>query len=226
MRLLLLEDDDALRLGLSEALRREGYAVDAVDRARAAQQMLHDVPYDLAVLDIGLPDGDGLSLLRQLRGAANSLPVMLLTARGDWQDRVGGLDAGADDYLVKPFVLPELMARLRVLCRRRTLAQTAVLTVGALSLDTSQQLARLAGAELALTPREWAVLLELALSSPKIVAKRKLTQSLSRWDRDVSSNAVETQVSRLRHKLGASGLLLETVRGIGYRLLPPEASHD
>lgn len=222
MRILLIEDDPALRSGLCEALRREAYGVDAFGQGLAGLQALRSAEYDLAVIDLGLPDIDGLMLLRQMRAAGMSLPVLLLTARAEWADRVAGLDEGADDYLGKPFVLPELLARLRALARRRTLAQTARLQLGPLCLDTSQQQATLGGAALALTPREWAVLLELAQCSPRIVPKRKLSQSLSRWDRDVSANAVETQVSRLRHKLAGGDLRLETVRGIGYRLLPPE----
>ncbi|MDT9002000.1 response regulator transcription factor [Paucibacter sp. APW11] len=219
MRLLLIEDDEALREAMLEALRAEGHAVDAFGRGAHGLAALQDACYDALVLDLGLPDMDGLMLLRRLRERGDGLPVLLLTARADWQDRVRGLDEGADDYLGKPFVLPELLARLRALARRHSLAHAATLQLGALSLDIAQRQASAAGLPLALTPREWAVLLELASSSPRVVPKRRLTQSLSEWDHEVSANAIETQVSRLRQKLDGLGLQLDTVRGVGYRLL-------
>lgn len=222
MRVLLIEDDEALRAGLYEALAAEAYAVDAFERGKQGLLALDAVDYDALILDLGLPDLDGLQVLQRLRGRSHGLPVLLLTARGDWQDRVRGLDLGADDYLVKPFVLPELLARLRALCRRHAAAQHALIQVGRLTLDTSQQVAILGAQPLALTPKEWALLLDLGLSSPKIVPKRKLAQGLSQWDHDVSTNALESHISRLRGKLLGAGLQLDTVRGVGYRLVVSE----
>lgn len=222
MRVLLIEDDEALRAGLYEALAAEAYAVDAFERGKQGLLALDAVDYDALILDLGLTDLDGLQVLQRLRDRSHGLPVLLLTARSDWQDRVRGLDLGADDYLVKPFVLPELLARLRALCRRHAAAQHALIQVGRLTLDTSQQVAILGAEPLALTPKEWALLLDLGLSSPKIVPKRKLAQGLSQWDHDVSTNALESHISRLRCKLLGAGLQLDTVRGVGYRLVVSE----
>ncbi len=222
MRILLIEDEPSLRKGLCEALLRQGYGVDTFDLGSHGLAALELAEYDAMILDLGLPDVDGLALLRRARSLGKSLPILLLTARGDWSDRVQGLDAGADDYVVKPFVLPELLARLRALIRRSGASRADRLSLGPLQLDMQQQLAWLAGAPLALTPKEWAVLLALVLHSPAIVSKRKLVHSLSEWDRELSSNALETHVSRLRHKLLGASLGLETVRGVGYRLKLPE----
>jgi len=222
MRVLLIEDDEALQAGLREALAAQTYAVDVFARGELGLAALEAVAYDAMILDLGLPDLDGLQVLSRLRARGHGLPVLLLTARSDWQDRVRGLDLGADDYLVKPFVLPELLARLRALCRRHAAAQHALIQLGRLSLDTAQQVASLGAKPLALTPKEWALLLDLCLSSPKIVPKRKLAQGLSQWDRDVSANALESHISRLRGKLVNAGLQLDTVRGVGYRLVARE----
>ncbi|MEJ6006039.1 response regulator transcription factor [Paucibacter sp. AS339] len=224
MRVLLIEDDVSLREGLREALCRQGYGVDAFGLGEHGLSALGQAEYDALVLDLGLPDVDGLALLRRVRAQGKSLPILLLTARGDWADRVRGLDEGADDYLVKPFVLPELLARLRALIRRSGAAGAAGLSLGSLHLDMPQQMASLHGEALPLTPKEWAVLLALVLQSPTIVSKRKLLHSLSEWDREMSSNALETHVSRLRHKLQGAGLQLDTVRGVGYRLMSGAAS--
>lgn len=235
MRILLIEDDPNLRASLVEALCRERYTVDAVAQAEQAALTLRDVHYDALLLDIGLPGMSGLSLLGQLRARACALPVMLITARDDWEDKVRGLDLGADDYLSKPFMLPELLARLRALLRRASANRLACVQLGPLALDMGERSASLNQQPLPLTRKEWALLLELALQSPRLVPKRKLIDSLGHWDRELSANAVELHVSRLRLKLAASGLKLETVRGLGYRLLeqapprpeaPASSSHD
>lgn len=225
MRILLIEDEASLREGLREALLRQGYGVDAFGQGEYGLAALEQAEYDALVLDLGLPDMDGLALLRRVRAQGKSLPILLLTARGDWSDRVRGLDEGADDYVAKPFVLPELMARMRALIRRSGAVRADRLSLGPLHLDMQQQLAWLSDAPLALTPKEWAVLLALVLQSPAIVSKRKLLHSLSAWDRELSSNALETHVSRLRHKLLGASISLDTVRGVGYRLTLPAPSY-
>lgn len=219
MRILLIEDDPCLGASLVEALRREGYTVDLLAQAEQVCMALRDVHYDAVLLDIGLPGMDGLSLLGQLRARACALPIMLITARDDWEDKVRGLDLGADDYLAKPFMLPELLARLRALLRRASANKLACVQLGALALDMGEHSASLSGEPLPLTRKEWALLLELVMQSPQLVPKRKLIDSLGHWDRELSANALELHVSRLRLKLAVSGLKLETVRGLGYRLL-------
>ncbi len=174
--------------------------------------------YDLAIVDIGLPGIDGLELIRRVRRRGVLTPVLILTARDGLDDRVVGLDVGGDDYLVKPFLLPELLARVRALIRRSRAAASLVLTVGALSLDVQRHSASLGGGELELTGREWDVLEQLALAVPRVVAKQKLADSLSQWDKEITPNAVEIYVSRLRAKLAGSGVGIRTVRGIGYRI--------
>lgn len=221
MRILLVEDDPGLRASLAEALHRDAYCVDAVERAESALQALGDATYDALLLDIGLPGMDGLSLLARLRAQALRMPVLLITARDDWSDKVRGLDLGADDYLAKPFMLPELLARLRALLRRSQASASGDITLGRLSLGVAEQTATLDGQPLTLTRKEWALLFELALSSPKIVTKRKLINSLSHWENELSANAIELHISRLRRKLAGSTLELETIRGLGYRLIDP-----
>ncbi|WP_374487916.1 response regulator [Zoogloea sp.] len=181
--------------------------------------MLATTAYDVAIVDLGLPGMDGLSLIRRMRERGILTPVLILTARDSLEDRVGGLDQGADDYLVKPFLLPEVLARIRALVRRSRAAASLALEVGALRLDVQCRTAQLAGSPLELTGREWAVLEQLVLATPKVVAKRQLVDSLGQWDKEITPNAVEIYVSRLRGKLAGSGLEIATVRGVGYRLL-------
>ncbi len=231
MRLLLVEDDvmvaSGIKLGLSEA----GYAVDWVGSGERAQEVLQQESFDIAVVDIGLPGIDGLELLRRLRRpemASAAMPVLMLTARDALQDRVQGLDLGADDYMLKPFELPELLARLRALLRRSQAATTAVLSFGPLELDTANHCAGIRCAEVgsALTrwqpielgPREWTVLEYLLIHAPKPASKDKLLQALTGWDKEITPNAVEVYVSRLRGKLEPYGVALRSIRGFGYRL--------
>ncbi|MBA8887278.1 DNA-binding response OmpR family regulator [Dokdonella fugitiva] len=217
MRILVVEDDalvaDAIRRGLGEA----GYAVDHVDSAERAGTALGAESFDLAVVDIGLPGADGLALLQRMRRGGSAVPVLILTARDALADRVSALDLGADDYLVKPFALPELVARSRALIRRSRSAASAELVIGALRLDLAARRAEVDGTAVSLTRREWAVLECLALNIGRVVAKDRLLQAIANWDEDIGANAIEVYVSRLRTKLGGAAPI-RTVRGLGYRL--------
>jgi DNA-binding response OmpR family regulator len=217
MRILVVEDDalvaDALCRGLGEA----GFAVDHVGSAERAEAALGAENFDLAVVDIGLPGIDGLTLVRRLRAAGQIVPILILTARDGLADRVDALDLGADDYLIKPFVLPELAARCRALIRRLRSAVSAQLAIGGLALDLAGRVARVEGEALDLTRREWSILECLALQAGHVVAKERLLQAIASWDEEISHNAIEVYVSRLRAKLG-SAAAIRTVRGLGYRL--------
>lgn len=217
MRILVVEDDalvaDAIRRGLGEA----GYAVDHVESAERAGTALSSESFDLAVVDIGLPGADGLVLLQRMRRAGTAVPVLILTARDALADRVNALDLGADDYLVKPFALPELVARCRALIRRSRSAASAELVIGELHLDLAARRVEVEGKSVSLTRREWAVLECLSLNIGRVVAKDRLLQAIANWDEDIGANAIEVYVSRLRTKLGGSAPI-RTVRGLGYRL--------
>ncbi len=231
MRLLLVEDDLLVASGIKLGLSNAGYAVDWVGSAeRALEVTLKDV-FDIAVIDIGLPALDGLQLTQALREQGHTMPVLILTARDALQDRVQGLDKGADDYMVKPFELPELLARLRALLRRSQAATSSVLRFGPLELDMAQRLASIqrpvdaqyasapAGKQaLELGPREWTVMEYLMLQAPKPANKDKLLQALTGWDKEITPNAVEVYISRLRAKLEPHGIALRSIRGFGYRL--------
>ncbi|WP_370679866.1 response regulator transcription factor [Comamonas sp. GB3 AK4-5] len=237
MRLLLVEDDVMVASGIKLGLADAGYAVDWVGSGERALEVLATESFDVAVIDIGLPGIDGLELTRRLRHrdmASNAMPVLILTARDALQDRVQGLDLGADDYMVKPFELPELLARLRALLRRSQAATSAVLSFGPLELDTAGRSAGvrskdpLLGEQLQaidLGPREWTVLEYLLIHAPKPASKDKLLQALTGWDKEITPNAVEVYVSRLRGKLEPHGVALRSIRGFGYRLelLQPES---
>lgn len=218
MRVLLVEDDAALAAGIVEGLERAGMSVDHLDAAEPAESAFALTAYDLAIVDLGLPGMDGLELIRRVRRRKLPIPILILTARDGLDDRVKGLDIGADDYLVKPFLLPELQARARALIRRGGAATSSTLTIGPLTLDLGLRTASLDGTELELTGREWDVLQHLMLAAPKVLSKKKLMESLGSWDSEISPNAIEIYVSRLRAKLADSGVTIRTVRGIGYRL--------
>lgn len=224
MRVLVVEDDLTLAAGLVEALEREGFRVDHLGAAEPAEGAFGLTAYDLAIVDIGLPGMDGLELIRRVRRRGTLTPILILTARDALDDRVGGLDAGGDDYLLKPFLLPELLARVRALIRRSRAAASLMLQVGELALDVQAHRATLVGEALELTGREWNVLEQLALAVPRVVAKQKLADSLSQWDKEITPNAVEIYVSRLRAKLAGSRVGIRTVRGIGYRLEAGDAA--
>jgi len=222
MRILIVEDDelvaDALKRGLTEA----GFAVDRVASAEQAEAALATEEFDLAVVDIGLPKVDGLTLVRRLRRAGSRLPVLILTARDGLADRVDALDLGADDYLTKPFELPEVAARCRALIRRTRSATSAELHIGPLTLDLESRTAELGGQLLDVTRREWSILECLALDAGRVVRKEKLLRAIAGWDEELTPNAVEVYVSRLRSKLGEA-VAIRTVRGLGYRLDEPAA---
>jgi DNA-binding response OmpR family regulator len=231
MRLLLVEDDVLVASGIKLGLSNAGYAVDWVGSAERALEVTQTEAFDIAVIDIGLPAINGLELTQALRASGHTMPVLILTARDALQDRVQGLDNGADDYMVKPFELPELLARLRALLRRSQAATSAVLRFGALELDTALRQATIlvqsAGdAEQATTirqplelgPREWTVMEYLMLQAPKPANKDKLLQALTGWDKEITPNAVEVYISRLRAKLEPHGIALRSIRGFGYRL--------
>lgn len=227
MRLLLVEDDVMVASGIKLGLSDAGYAVDWVGSAERALEVTARESFDLAVIDIGLPQMDGLSLTQSLRRAGHAMPVLILTARDALEDRVQGLDKGADDYMIKPFELPELLARLRALLRRSQAATSAVLNFGPLELDTSLRVAtiRSEGPDgvpkslpIELGPREWTVMEYLMLQAPKPTNKDKLLQALTGWDKEITPNAVEVYISRLRGKLEPHGIALRSIRGFGYRL--------
>ena len=218
MRLLLVEDDPMIGDAIRAGLKREGFTLDWVRSAEAGTEALGTEPYELALLDLGLPGGDGLTLLKSLRGKGSSLPVLIITARDAVADRVAGLDAGADDYLVKPFDLDELAARIRALLRRKSGRPVPQLEHLGLVLDPAAHRVTRDGVEVALSPREFAVL-QLLLERPgAILSRAQLEERLYGWGEEVESNAVEVHIHGLRRKLGAQFIL--TVRGVGYRLRP------
>ena len=222
MRLLLVEDDVLVASGIKLGLSDAGYAVDWVGSAERALEVTLSEAFDIAVIDIGLPQMNGLMLTQALRDNGHTMPVLILTARDALQDRVQGLDKGADDYMVKPFELPELLARLRALLRRSQAATSAVLKFGPVELDTANHAACIRGASgvlpLELGPREWTVMEYLLLQAPKPTNKDKLLQALTGWDKEITPNAVEVYISRLRAKLEPHGVALRSIRGFGYRL--------
>ncbi len=220
MRLLLVEDTARLRDLLAEAIHAVGWRIDAVGALSDAQEAVASVPYDLLLVDLGLPDGDGLDLIRSIRRARKETPILILTARGAIEERIAGLDAGADDYLVKPFNHGELLARCRALLRRAPNSAMPALVSGRLTYDTAAGSVACGEAQLALAPRERAVLEILMRDAGRVTNKRKLEYALSEFGDERSTNAVETAVSRLRRKLEGldTGVSLETIRGVGYLL--------
>jgi len=222
MRILLVEDDDALRATLLEALRQAGYGVDAVADGAAADAALAAGDYELVVLDLGLPELDGLDVLRRARQRQDRTPVLVLTARDSIDERVTGLSAGADDYLVKPFALRELEARVAAMIRRAAGGLTE-LSLGPLSLDPAGRSARAHGQRLNLSVRELALLEALMQRAGQVAIKNRLAQRLSDWGEEVSVNAIEVYVHRLRKKLQAHGVQIRTIHGLGYLLEAPGA---
>jgi len=219
MRLLLIEDEAALRLTLARRLEADGYRVDqAADGANGLFQA-REYPIDLAIVDLGLPKVNGISIVQQLRADGRTLPILILTARGGWQDKVAGLEAGADDYLVKPFEYPELAARIKALLRRSTHAASDVLSLGPLAINFSAQQARLDGAPVDLTTFEFRVLELLVRERARVVSRQELSDYLYANDDDRDSNVLEVLIGRLRRKLDPAGTLapIETLRGRGYR---------
>jgi two-component system OmpR family response regulator len=216
MRVLIVEDEASLAKQLIAALRGAGYAVDHAADGERADLLGHDELYDAVVLDLGLPKLDGLTLLRRWREAGQSMPVLVLTARGSWHEKVIGIDSGADDYMSKPFRMEELLARLRALIRRSSGQINPELRCGALVLDPRSGKVVLEGAEVKLTSHEFRVLSYLMHHKQRIVSQGELTEHIYSQDFDRDSNTVEVFIARLRRKLGSS--LIETVRGLGYRM--------
>jgi DNA-binding response OmpR family regulator len=219
MHVLLVEDDAVLADGLCRVLQAQGMQVELAHDGLRADQLLQAGSYAVAVLDIGLPGIDGFEVVRRLRARGATLPVLLLTARDAVEDRVHGLELGADDYLVKPFATAELVARIRALARRNTPAP-AVLVVGALTLDLAARRARVGDKPLELSVREWAVLEYLLQHSGRVVSKQQIIDAIQPWGDDLTLNAVEVYVSRLRLKLQDAGVAIRTIRGFGYLLEP------
>jgi DNA-binding response OmpR family regulator len=224
MRILLVEDDSALCLGVSRAFEREGWRVDVLGDGQQAMAEGLAVAYDLAVLDLGLPRRDGMDVLRHWRSRGARLPVLLLTARDDLSDRVQGLDAGADDYLVKPFDVPELVARVRALKRRADGRVDEVLTVGDLILDVAHRELTHCGERVRMSPREIALTQLLMQRAGRVVPKESIISTLSSWESDFSENSVEVYVHRLRKRFAELGVVIKTVRGFGYVMEPAAVS--
>ncbi|MFM1907876.1 MAG: Transcriptional regulatory protein PhoP [Pseudomonadota bacterium] len=219
MRILLVEDEPTLRAQLAAGLQASGYTVDEADNGRDAHFLGDTETFDAVVLDLGLPVLDGLTVLKRWRDAGRTMPVLILTARDHWHEKVAGIDAGADDYLTKPFHMEELLARLRALIRRSSGLASPVLQCGELMLDTRSQRVTLAGMPVSLTSHEHKVLDYLLHRPGSVVSRAELTEHIYAQDFDRDSNTIEVFVGRLRKKL--PGVLIETVRGLGYRLAPP-----
>ena len=219
MQILLVEDDYPLATGLQQALQGEGFVVNTVGSGEAAIHIINTETPDMVILDIGLPDIDGLKVLKKVRPSHPTLPVLLLTARDTLDDKVAGLDSGADDYLAKPFDMPELVARLRVFERRLGTAHSHAITIGELSLDTKAHEVLVSGEPLELSRREYMLLKALAENAGKILSKDSLEAKLYSWGEEVSSNTIEVHIHNLRKKVGND--LIKTVRGIGYTIKKP-----
>jgi two-component system OmpR family response regulator len=216
MRVLVVEDEALLAKQLTAALRRSGYAVDHAADGERADLLGHDERYDAVVLDLGLPKVDGLTLLRRWREAGQAMPVLVLTARGSWHEKVQGIDGGADDYMAKPFRMEELLARLRALIRRSSGQSNPELRCGPLVLDPRSGKVTLEGAEVKLTGHEFRVLSYLMHHSQRVVSQSEITEHIYSQDFERDSNTVEVFIARLRRKLGPA--FIETVRSLGYRM--------
>jgi two-component system, OmpR family, response regulator QseB len=214
VRLLLIEDDAMIGQGVQQALRLEGHAVDWVRDGHLGELAAADNPYDLILLDLGLPNRDGISLLERLRQRGDTVPVLVITARDAIADRVRGLDAGADDYLVKPFNLDELSARIRALLRRQRDKATPVITHGGLRVDPATHSVDLSGQPVRLSAREFSLLCALLEHPGKPLSRAQLEERVYGWDEEVDSNAIEVHIHALRKKLGAEWIL--NLRGVGY----------
>jgi two-component system OmpR family response regulator len=218
MKLLIVEDDASLASGLRRILEAEGHTVAVSLGGEDAMAAASQERFDLVILDIGLPRMDGFEVLRRLRTAEKPMPVLVLTARDAVEDRVHGLDLGADDYMVKPFAMPELTARVRALLRRSQSHGGPRIVHGPLTVDTVARRAFLRGEPLELAAREWAVLEVLLAKTEKIVSKESIIQAVAGLGEELSANAIEVYVSRLRSKLEPAGIKIRTVRGFGYML--------
>jgi len=216
MRILLVEDDPMIGAAVEKGLRADGHAVDWSRDGKAAETALAAEPYELVLLDLGLPRKDGLAVLKALRAGGNRVPVIVVTARDAIADRVAGLDAGADDYLVKPFDLDELAARMRAVTRRREGRAAPAITHGALTLDPVLHAVTLHGKPVELSAREFTLLVALLERPGAVLSRAQLEERLYGWNDEIASNAVEVHIHNLRRKLGAEAI--ENVRGAGYRV--------
>jgi two-component system OmpR family response regulator len=218
VRIMIVEDDAALASGIARILEGEGHAVDVLASGEQAVLGAQQERFDMVILDVGLPGIDGFEVLRRLRAAGSRVPVLMLTARDALDDRVHGLDMGADDYMAKPFAMRELTARVHALVRRSQAQTGPKIVHGPLVLDTLARRAQLSGAPLDLAAREWAVLEVLLARVEKIVSKESIIQAVANWGEELTPNAIEVYVSRLRAKLEPAGVRIRTVRGFGYML--------
>ncbi len=219
MLILLVEDEPTIAQALAQALKKQGYSVNHVETGRAAQHAIGTTPPDIVILDLGLPDMDGLDVLRWIRREQVELPVLLLTARATLDDKISGLDSGADDYLAKPFQVNELLARLRVIERRLGTARTAEITIGPITLDINNNQVTRDGETLDLSRREYMLLKSLMEHAGRVQTRDVLESRLYGWGEEVASNALEVHVHHLRKKLGPD--FIRTVRGVGYKVEAP-----
>ncbi len=218
MRVLVVEDDKVLRDGLVRYLGEKGYSVSIATNGDEVDAVLKNETFAIVILDIGLPGYDGFEVLRRMRQRPVYVPVLILTARDSLEDRVHGLDLGADDYLPKPFALTELEARIRAVVRRREASRETKLVFGSLTIDIDAKRTWLNEAPLRLTGREWAILEFLVLRAGQMVRKEQIVAAISNWDLEASPNSVEVHISRLRSKLGTAALQIHSIRGFGYYL--------
>ena len=219
MQILLVEDDHALASALQEALRQQDYAINVVASGEAALYVINTDPPDLVILDLGLPDIDGIEVLKRVRQKELDLPILLLTARAQVEDKISGLDSGADDYLAKPFEMEELFARLRVLARRLNTSKTAEIAIGEVSLDINLKTVSLGGKELELSLKEYMLLKSLMENAGRVQTRHTLESRLYSWGEEVASNALEVHIHHLRKKLGSD--FIKTIRGVGYKVQQP-----
>lgn len=221
MRILLVEDDPVLGMAVRDQIIADGHSADWVKRLDGADAAIHAAAFELVLLDLMLPDGRGLDFLKRLRNAGDATPVIVLTARDQISDRIAALDAGADDYLVKPFDLFELSARIRAVGRRYAGNPNPLVTIGDLEIDLAARSVRRAGKAVSLTAREWSLFEAFVQRPNQLMSKPQLEERLYSFGAEVESNTIEVYIARLRKKLGAD--VIETVRGMGYRLGAPEA---
>lgn len=219
MQILLVEDDQALASALHEALRQQDYAINVVATGEAAIYVINTDPPDLVILDLGLPDMDGIEVLKRVRQKQHDLPILLLTARAQVEDKISGLDSGADDYLAKPFEMEELFARLRVLARRLNTSKTAEIRIGEVRLDINLKTVSLGSTELELSRKEYMLLTSLMENAGRVQTRHALESRLYSWGEEVASNALEVHIHHLRKKLGSD--FIKTIRGVGYKVQQP-----